>query len=231
VGADYFRIKQFNQIDNSSAVDELNLDAQLWRSGGGSNPRVIRAARTATDTAANLPGVLIEVLSTYQNLSLREVEGTDFFINYRTPRWSLGRFNLTSMVSYIDRLRSVNAQGVASQLIRNNGNPRMKGTAGVSWSHRNWSASVYERYTGDYQAPVAYTTAGQPFIIEDYWVTNASAGYTFRETSLQNLRVRVGVNNVFDEDPPLYPVNSSGYHPSYADPRGRMPYVEVSYKF
>jgi hypothetical protein len=52
----------------------------------------------------------------------------------------------------------------------------MKGTAGVSWSHRNWSASVYERYTGDYQAPVAYTTAGQPFIIEDYWVTNASVG-------------------------------------------------------
>ena len=33
LGADYFEIKQFNQIDNSSAVDELNLDAQLWRAG------------------------------------------------------------------------------------------------------------------------------------------------------------------------------------------------------
>ena len=231
LGADYFRIKQFNQIDNSSAVDELNLDAQLWRAGGGSNPRVIRAARTAADTAANLPGVLIEVLSTYQNLSLREVEGTDFFLNYRTPRWSFGRFNLTGTVSYIDRLRSVNAQGIANELVRNNGNPRTKGTAGLSWSHRNWSASVYERYTSDYQAPVAYTTAGQPFVIESYWVTNASVGYTFRETALKSLRLRVGVNNVLDEDPPLYPVNSSGYHPSYADPRGRMPYVEVSYKF
>jgi iron complex outermembrane recepter protein len=231
LGADFYRIKQFNQIDNSSAVDELNLDAQLWRAGGGNNPRVIRAARTAADTAANLPGVLVEVLSTYQNLSLREVEGTDFFLNYRTPRWSFGRFNISSTVSYTDRLRSVNQQGIATELVRNNGNPRTKATAGVSWSHRNWSASVFERYTSDYRSPVAYTTAGQPFIIGEYWVTNASVGYTFRETMLKNLRLRVGVNNVFDEDPPLYPINSSGYHPSYADPRGRMPYVDVSYKF
>lgn len=231
LGADFYRIKQFNQIDNSSAVDELNLDAQLWRAGGGSNPRVIRAARTAADTAANLPGVLVEVLSTYQNLSLREVSGTDLFLNYRTPRWSFGRFTLTSAVSYVDQLFSVNAQGTRSELVRNNGNPRTKATAGISWSHRNWSASVHERYTSDYRAPVAYTTAGVPFIIDEYWVTNASVGYAFREGALKGLRVRLGVNNVLDEEPPLYPVNSSGYHPSYADPRGRTPYVDVTYRF
>jgi iron complex outermembrane recepter protein len=231
LGADFYRIKQFNQIDNSSATDELSLDAELWQANRGSNPRVIRAAPTPADTAANLPGVLIEVLSTYQNLSLREVQGTDFFVNYRTPRWRFGRFNLTSTVSYTDRLRSINRQGNVSELIRNNGNPRTKATAGISWSHRNWSASVHERYTSDYRAPVAYTTAGQPFIIDEYWVTNASVGYTFREARMKGLRVRVGANNLFDEAPPLYPVNSSGYHPSYHDPRGRMLYVDVSYKF
>jgi iron complex outermembrane receptor protein len=231
LGADFYRIKEFNQIDNSSAVDELNLDAQLWRAGGGSNPRVIRAVRTPADTAANLPGVLIEVLSTYQNLSLREVRGTDMFLNYRTPRWSFGRFNLTATVSYTDRLFSVNQQGTLAELVRNNGNPRTKATAGISWSLRNWSASVYERYTSDYRAPVAYATAGQTFMIRDYRVTNASVGYSFREGALKNLRLRVGVNNVFDRDPPLYPVNSSGYHPSYADPRGRMPYLDISRKF
>jgi iron complex outermembrane receptor protein len=231
LGADVFRIKQFNQIDNSSAVDELNLDAQLWRAGGGSNPRVLRAARTAADTAANLPGVLVEVLSTFQNLSLREVRGTDLFLNYRTPRWSFGRFSFTSAVSYIDQLFSVNQQGTRTELVRNNGNPRTKATAGISWSHGKWSASVFERWTSDYRAPVAYTTLGIPFIIDDYWVTNASVGYSFREGRMKGLRVRLGVNNVFDEDPPLYPINSSGYHPSYADPRGRMPYVDVTYRF
>jgi outer membrane receptor protein involved in Fe transport len=230
-GADFYQIKQRNQIDNSSAVDELNLDAQLWRESGGSNPRVIRAARTPADTAANIPGVLVEVLSTYQNLSLREVRGTDLFVNYRTPRWTFGRFNLTSTASYVDRLRSVNQQGIASELVRNNGNPRTKATAGVSWTHRNWSASVHERYTSSYRAPVAYTTLGQPFTIDEYWVTNASVGYSFREGRVKGTRLRIGVNNVFDEAPPLYPVNSSGYHPSYADARGRVLYVDVAYKF
>lgn len=230
-GADFYRIKQFNQIDNSSAVDELNLDAQLWRAGGGSNPRVIRAARTAADTAANVPGVLIEVLSTYQNLSLREVKGTDIFLSYRTPRWSFGRFNLTGTASYTDRLRSINQAGTVAELVRNNGNPRTKATGSIAWTHRDWSANVTQRYTSNYVAPVAYMTAGIPFIVEEYWVTNASLGYTFRKGALEGLRVRVGVNNVLDEDPPLYPPNSSGYHPSYAEPRGRMPYVDVSYKF
>jgi iron complex outermembrane receptor protein len=230
-GADVYRIRQFNQIDNSSATDELDLDNALWDAGGGSNPRVIREARTAADIAANLPGVLIEVLSTFQNLSLREVEGTDFFANYRTPRWSFGRFNFTGSLSYVDELRSIDEDGNATELVQANGNPRIKAAAGVSWNKGAWSASVFERYTGEYNGPASLTSSGQPFIIGAYRVTNASVGYAFRRGTLDGLRLRVGVNNVFDEPPPLYPANSSGYHPSYADPRGRMPYVDVSYKF
>lgn len=230
-GADFYRIKQFNQIDNSSAVDELNLDAQLWTAGGGANPRVIREARTAADIAAGIPGVLVEVLSTYQNLSLREAEGTDVFVNYRTPRTAFGRFNFTGAVSYTSALRSVDANGNVTELIRNNGNPRLKASAGVSWSHRQWSASLFQRATGDFLAPIAYTSGGERFVVDEYWVTNASVGYSFRDGALQGLRVRLGVNNLFDEPPPLYPVNSSGYSPSYHDPRGRILFVEVARKF
>ena len=231
LGADFYRIRQFNQIDNSSAVDELNLDAQLWTAGGGANPRVIRETRTAADIAAGIPGVLVEVLGTYQNLSLREVEGTDVFVNYRSPRTAFGRFNFTGTVSYTSVLRSIDARGNVTELIRNNGNPRLKASAGVSWSHRSWSASVFQRATGDFLAPTAYTSGGERFVVGEYWVTNASVGYAFREGPLQGLRVRMGVNNVFDEPPPLYPVNSSGYSPSYHDPRGRMPFVELAHKF
>lgn len=231
IGADFYRIKQYNQIDNSNAQDELDLDNTLWDANQGANPRVIREARTAADIAAGLPGVLVEVLSTYQNLTLRDTEGVDVFASYQTPKYSVGRFNFTGILSYTDKLESTDAKGNTTNLIRNNGNPRNKATFGVSWNRGGWSANIAERYTSDYQASAAFTTNGQPFIIEDYWVTNASVGYAFRSGALNGLRVRVGVNNLFDEDPPLYPGSSSGYDSFYADPRGRMPYVDVSYKF
>jgi outer membrane receptor protein involved in Fe transport len=231
VGADFYRIKQYNQIDNSNAQDELDLDNTLWDANQGSNPRVIREARTPADIAAGLPGVLIEVQSTFQNLTLRETEGVDVFANYQTPKYAVGRFNFTGILSYTDKLESTDAKGNTTNLIRNNGNPRNKATFGVSWNRGGWSANVAERYTSDYLASAAFTANGQPFVIEDYWVTNVSVGYAFRDGGLKGLRVRVGVNNLFDEDPPLYPGSSSGYDSYYADPRGRMPYVDVSYKF
>ncbi len=230
-GTDFYRIKQFNQIDNSNAQDELDLDSTLWHANQGANPRVVRDARTAADIAAGLPGVLIEVQSTFQNLTLRETEGTDVFADYRTPKYAIGRFGFTGILSYTSKLTSTDAKGNTTDLIRNNGNPRTKATFGVSWNWHGWSANVAERYTSDYQASAAFTTAGQPFIIQDYWVTNASVGYEFRDGSLKGLRFRVGVNNLFDEAPPLYPGSSSGYDSFYADPRGRMPYMDVSYKF
>jgi iron complex outermembrane receptor protein len=230
-GADVYHIKQRNQIDNSDAQDELDLDAQLWAAGGGNNPRVVREVRTADDIANNLPGVLRDVFSTYQNLSLREIKGTDIFVNYRTPRWSVGRFNLTGAVSYVDQLRSIDEKGNVVELVQNNGNPRVKATVGVSWNRGPWSASVYERYTSEYNGPASLTVNGQRYVVSDYWVTNANVGYAFRDGAFKGMRLRVGVNNLFDENPPLYPANSSGYHPSYADPRGAMPYVDISYRF
>lgn len=231
LGADVYRIRQFNQIDNSSAENELALDARLWAADGGSNPRVIRAAPTASDLAAGIPGVLVEVLSTYQNLSLREVEGVDFSANYRTPSWEMGRFNLNAAYAYTTSIRSIDAAGNVSDLLRANGNPRVKATASLGWTRGSWSAAVSQRYTGDYMGLTTITVAGVPWRVDSYQVTNAQVGYTFRTGALKDVRLRVGVNNVFDRDPPLYPSSSGGYDSFYADPRGRAPYVDVSYKF
>lgn len=231
VFGDYFHIKQFNQIDNTDAQDELELDAALWTASGGSNPLVIREARTPADIAAGIPGVLREVISTYQNRSLREVRGFDVGFDYRGPKTRLGRFGGNASVSYTEKLITIDEQGNVSQLIRNNGNPRFKGTATLKWDLGPWSASVSERVTDDYLASTTYTAAGQRRVVDQYWVTNASFGYAFRSGSLKGLRLRVGMNNLFNEDPPFYPASSSGYSSDYSDARGRVTYVEASFKF
>lgn len=228
---DYFRIKQFNQIDNTDAQDELELDAALWANGGGNNPLVIRAARTPDDVAAGIPGVLVEVISTYQNRSLREIHGFDVGFDYRSPATRVGRFGLKADVSYTNKLITIDEQGNFADLMRINGNPRFKGTATLTWKLNGWSASVSERVIDDYLASNTYSAAGQRRIVDQYWVTNANVGYAFSEGTLKGLRLRVGMNNVFNEYPPFYPASSSGYSSDYSDPRGRMTYVEASYKF
>lgn len=231
LSADFFRIRQYHQIDNSNAQDELDLDAQLWAANHGANPRVVRAAQTSADAAAGLPGVLVEVLSTYQNLTLRETEGVDLGANYRTPKLPFGRLTFSGALSYAAKVRTIDEKGNVTDLIRNNGNPRVKAAGGVTWAWHDWTASVHERYISDYLPSSSYTVNGQRWVIDPYWVTNVSVGYTFRQGALKGLRVRVGANNVFDEDPPFYPASSAGYDSSYADPRGRMTYVDLNYKF
>jgi outer membrane receptor protein involved in Fe transport len=67
--------------------------------------------------------------------------------------------------------------------------------------------------------------------MDSYWVTNANVSYTLRTGPFKGLRVRVGANNVFNEAPPFYPASTAGYDSYYADPRGRMTYVDLDYKF
>lgn len=228
---DYFRIKQFNQIDNTDAQDELELDAALWTASGGSNPLVIRAARTPDDITAGIPGVLIEVISTYQNRSLREIHGFDVGFDYTGPKTSFGRFGGSAAVSYTNKLITIDEQGNFSNLLRSLGNPRFKGTATLRWSLGSWSASVSERVTDDYLASTTYSANGQRRVVDQYWVTNARVGYEFKKGSLKGLRLNVGMNNVLNEDPPFYPASSSGYNSDYSDPRGRVTYVEAKYSF
>jgi len=228
---DIYKIRQFNQIDNTNAQTELELDAALWAASGGRNPLVIRAPQTADDVTAGIPGVLVEVISTYQNRSLRELHGFDAGMEYRLPKTPIGLFTLKSEISYTTKLFTIDEAGNRSDLIRANGNPRMKATAGLNWKWNGWSASVAEKFTDDYLASTTYTAAGQRFSVKAYWVTNTSVAYSFRKGSLKGLKVRVGVNNVFDESPPFYPASSSGYDSSYASARGRMTYIDVGYKF
>lgn len=230
-GVDLYRIREFSQIDNSDAQDELDRDAELWAAGHGSNPRVVREAQSPADVSANVPGLLVEVLSTYHNLTLRETEGADVFVNYRSPKWDMGRFNFSGGLNYVRKLRSIDEQGNVSDLVRNDGSPRIHATASVSWSLGNWSASILERYTSDYLAPTFVTTNGIRYVMDSYLVTNASVGFRFGDGALKGFRVRVGMNNVFDEAPPFYPASTAGYDTSYADPRGRMSYVDLSYRF
>jgi len=230
-GVDIYNIKQANRIDNPDPQAELNLDARLWAQSKGSNSRVIREAQTPSDVTQNIPGKLISVQGTYQNLASREVGGVDAVLMYRVPTTSLGRFTLRSEASYTSKLESVDADGNISRLIRQTASPRTKGTGSLSWAKNNWSAATVVKYVSDYEDASNYDIAGQPWIIEAWTTVNVNLGYRFKTGMLKGTRLRVGANNVFDKDPPLVVSTSDAFDASYADARGRMVWVQADYKF
>jgi iron complex outermembrane receptor protein len=51
---------------------------------------------------------------------------------------------------------------------------------------------------------------------------------------VKNVRIRFGINNLFDRSPPFDDESSgstAGYNPQFGDPVGRLYTITVSYKF
>jgi len=231
VSIDVYNIDQTNRIDNPDAQTELNLDARLWSQNHGSNARVLRQAQTADDISKNIPGKLIQVQGTYQNLASRQVAGFDTVLAYRVPTKRFGRIILRAEASYTSKLESEDAEGNISHLIRQTASPRTKGTGSLSWAKGNWSAGAIVKYVSDFEDASNYDIAGVPWIIGSWTTVNANIGYRFKTGMLKGARVRVGANNLFDRDPPLVVSTSDGFDASYHDARGRMLWIQTDFRF
>ncbi len=228
---DAWGITQVDRIDSPSPQDEVNQDAAAWRNGQGSNPNVVRAARTAADLAAGLPGPIISIDGAYQNLGKREVQGYDFGADYRFNSPGAGRVSFHGEASRYLVLRDTDANGAVTPLIRQNQRPRWRAATGVSWARSAWSAGAFMRYVGDYDGDASLTTSGVVYKIDSWTVFNAYVGYRFSHGLLKGGSLRVGANNLFDRDPPFDPATSDGYDPANANAWGRLVYTEVRWKW
>jgi iron complex outermembrane receptor protein len=114
---------------------------------------------------------------------------------------------------------------------------RWKHTASVTVSKGNWSALLLQRYASGYNDQVpnggkSGFPAGFDPRVHHYTKYDLSATYTgFRNTTLT-----VGIQNLFDEDPPFTAHNvdevvGAGWDPRVADPRGRALSFNLKYKF
>lgn len=231
LSVDVYEIKQIDRIDSPVSQTELNLDAALWRASKGSNARVVRQAQTPADVALGIPGKLIELQGTYQNLASRTVAGVDSVLLYRIPEFAFGRFTLRAEGSFTSVLEQIDAQGNFTSLLRQTANPKWKGNAGLSWSKGSWSASTLVKYVSDYEDDSAYDVAGVPWVIKSWTTVNANIGYLFKSGPLKGTRLRVGANNLFDRDPPLVISVADSFDTSYHDARGLMWWVQTEFRF
>lgn len=247
---DYWKVKQTGLIGVFGEGNALILD-YLLRQSGSSNPNVIRAAPTADDIAAfkdtglAAAGQVLYVNDKYTNLQPQDVEGLDLGLMYRLNTDKLGDFDLNVNAAHLIKYYQSPSPGIAEllaarsagkinagttingggNLLRQNGKTDWKVSASLTWRYKQLTVGGFTQYIGDYNDTALLDSAGSPWVVDSQITANLYGEYDFAQA---NTKLRLGVRNLTDKDPPL---SSAGYDGTVYQPYARYWYVSVKKTF
>ncbi|MEM9624296.1 MAG: TonB-dependent receptor, partial [Pseudomonadota bacterium] len=122
----------------------------------------------------------------------------------------------------------------AGSLIKINGRPRWRANASILWSNEQWSAGVFANWIDDVidnsvSADGDTADPGRLLPVDDYLTINVHVDYQFDTNFAESTRVRLGIRNLFDEEPPVAD-EAFGYFGSLHSNRGRYLYMDFRVK-
>ena len=217
-------------------------------------------ARQAAGNQRAVVGAIDIIRTTYFNKAQQFVNGFDFNLNYRFPKFAIGNFIFNTDWTYLNDFHAYTAAGAARTEYRNGNSmggatPIWRGNSTISWRRKQWGAGVGFYYIGRYTDAGATTTQatwdslGNPsyvqpvfnngaysyrYIIHDSKAYNVHLTYRFASENryLKNTDVRLGANNVLNAKPPLS-ADSRGYDVAVYNTlaRGRIYSLQITKKF
>jgi iron complex outermembrane receptor protein len=239
---DWFSVELQNTI--IFGVTPAAILADLNRFGS----LVTRTAGPSDPACAGCPPPITDIQQTNINFGETHVEGFDVDFRYRLPAATAGVFTFGLNGTYISKYDAQNLDesffsinDKVSPIVNGAGGviPRWRHYAFVNWRKGEWDFTFAQNYQQGYQdIPGTFEDptdpAFKPHKVGDYMVFHLSGSY--QGLLDKNLRVTLGIRNLFDEDPPYTNAGGqnwfqSGYDPGYADPRGRTFYANLTYKF
>ncbi len=247
---DYWKVKQKGLIGVFGEGNALILD-YLLRQQGSSNPNVIRATPTADDVAAFLgtgltaAGQVLYVNDKYTNLQPQDVEGLDLGLIWRLNTDRLGSFDLSLNAAHLLKYYQQPSAGIAEllkaraegkinaattitgggDLLNQNGRPEWKGSASLTWRYKQVTVGAFTQYVGSYDDTDLVDSSGVAWSVDSQLTGNLYGEY---EVPKADTRLRVGVRNITNEQPPL---TSTGYDGSLYSPYARYWYFSIKKSF
>ena len=177
-------------------------------------------------------GEIINLIDGPINLNRLKASGVDTTLRYQFPKTPVGNFDLMLNAAYLnafDRYDTLpNGQVRISKRagksdIARESFPRWKANTSLNWSRKSWSANWSMHYIGDTNEGPSPGYGRIPAqLTHDVWGA-------YRLPSLP-VTFTLGVQNLFDKDPPISYVNGGdlNFDMSTYDPRGRFIYMKVS---
>ena len=213
---------------------------------------VVRAPPSATDQALGIPGNLLLINTTFQNLGLIRVQGIDAAVEYVTPTTAIGMFTLRLDAAYIHSFeQQASAAEPVRELIDTYARPEFRGRAQGGWRIGGFELITtfnyidsYEDITADRTVDLSTTvdmlveyrfgrpataSAPPPAAADSKSVVDAITAQP-QSAWLNGLAIRVGVRNIFD-DPPPFSNQTAGYPVALEDPRQRFVFFDIEKRF
>ena len=204
-------------------------------------------------------GEILLVNDPYLNLDSRVSKGMDFGLFYNVPDFGIGdfrlRFNAAQLDSFVQsagpdaqELLAGIAAGVLppevvvgglGELAQIDGRPEWRFSGSVNWDTGPVDVSLFGSYVGEVwntsvtrDDPIVSDDPNANFYrVGDFLTFNLAFAYTIEnQTALDGTRLRFGINNLFDKDPPLAD-ETYGYLSALHTPRGRVFRVELRKPF
>jgi outer membrane receptor protein involved in Fe transport len=160
--------------------------------------------------ARNADGSLQQVLATEQNFGRVTVRGLDLTLNAQANT-AAGRFQAGLLSTYLMRRDKQPFDG--SMVLDDAGRldadelrayPHWRGLAHVDWQLGPWRAAYAVQLIGAFTEPVFFDDGPSTHSVGTVVYHDIEGGYDFRS----GIRLRVGVDNLTDEDPPFVDNNS-----------------------
>ncbi len=248
---DYFNVEQEELISTIGTVTILQSVellgpaspyVQYVRFGpAGDNSQFTSGTlATAPGQVGNTPRNQTYVTNTLVNIAGQRLAGLDFKFDYTWTHDHWGRFAANLSGIWWQHYKATTLPGTSEfdtvgQATSYNGTiPRWQTYLSTQWSRGPFGATF-----GWTHIPSVDEIGGGGAVVskvKSYNSVDLSASYTFRDRGLrwaEGLTVRVGVNNVFDESPPLAPTVFTDANADTAtyNPVGRLLFVEARYRF
>lgn len=243
---DAWKIEQEDLVGILPGSSHLLYDS-LLRSQGSRNEAVIRDPNT---------NEVIQINNNYMNLGVRNIAGVDFSLVYDIET-DFGEFEFTANAANLTRFDQeadpISAQLIAAQeagdpsvpadrtvagagdLLKQNGRPEWRSRVSLDWDYKQWGAGISMNYISEvYDTSTTATVDGEvvELPVDSFTRVNVYADYNFDEHSLfGDSRIRVGVRNIGDEEPPLADELAHGYFGALHSNRGRYIYMNLSTSF
>ena len=162
-----------------------------------------------------------------------------FHVSWRTATKWAQRYREEGSSGMVDRSSARHSQHARTPqpVVRKIVYLRWKHTASLTVSRGDWSGLLMQRYSTGYNDQVPNGGKGTPppgFDPRVHHYTKYDLSGTY--TGFKNTTITVGIQNLFDTDPPFTAHNvdevvGAGWDPRVADPRGRSLVFTLKYKF